>query len=95
MNEKTLYSNDIADKDAPINVFDVMKEAARKSAALADDFDKNKSGAKEMIDDQALNSEFEGKYAGIVGVSDEENGEEENEEDNKVLDERKWRLMRG
>lgn len=85
MNEKTSQSNDIADTDASINVFDVMKEAARKPATLADAFDKNKSGAKGMVDDQALESEDE--YAGIGGVSDDGNGEEENEEDKKMLDE--------
>lgn len=85
MNEKKSQSNDIADTDASINVFNVMKEAARKPATLADAFDKNKSGAKGMVDDQALESEDE--YAGIGGVSDDGNGEEENEEDKKMLDE--------
>lgn len=85
MNEKTSQRNHIADTDASINVFEVMKEAARKPATLADAFDKNKSGAKGMVDDQALESEDE--YAGIGGGSDDGNGEEENEEDKKMLDE--------
>lgn len=84
INEKTSQSNYIADTDASINVFDVMKEAARKPAT-AEAFDKNKSGAKGMVDDQALESEDE--YAGIGGASDDGNGEEENEEDKKMLDE--------
>lgn len=85
INEKISSSNDIANTDALINVFDVMKEAARKPATVAETFDKNKSGAKGMVDDQALESEDE--YAGIGGVSDDGNGEEENEEDRKMLDE--------
>lgn len=85
MNEKTSQSNDITDTDALVTVFDVMKEAARKPPTLAYAFDKDKSGAKGMVDDQALESEDE--YAGIGGVSDDGNGEEENEEDKKMLDE--------
>lgn len=85
INEKISSSNNIANTDASINVFDVMKKAARKPATVADNFDKNKSGAKGMVDDQALESEDE--YAGIGGVSDDGNGEEENEEDRKMLDE--------
>lgn len=84
-NERTLPSYDIADTDASINVFDVMKEAARKPATLTDPFDKNKSEAKGMVDDQALESEDE--YAGLGGVSDDGNGGEENEEDKKMIDE--------
>ena len=84
-NERTLPSYDIADTDALINVFDVMKEAARKPATLTDHFDKNKSEAKGMVDDQALESEDE--YAGLGGVSDDGNGGEENEEDKKMIDE--------
>lgn len=84
-NERTLTSYDIADTDASINVFDVMKEAARKPATLTDPFDKNKSEAKGMVDDQALESEDE--YAGLGGVSDDGNGGEENEEDRKMIDE--------
>lgn len=84
-NERILSSYDIADTDASINVFDVMKEAARKPATLTDHFDKNKSEAKGMVDDQALESEDE--YAGLGGVSDDGNGEEENEEDKKMIDE--------
>lgn len=85
MNEKTSQSHDIADTDASVTVFDVMKEAARKPATSAYAFDKDKSGAKGMVDDQALESEDE--YAGIGGASDDGNGEEENEEDKKMLDE--------
>lgn len=85
MNGEISLSNGMADTNASINVFDVVKEAARNSATLADAFDKNKSEAKGMVDDQALESEDE--YAGIGGVSDDGNGEEENEEDKKMLDE--------
>lgn len=85
VNERALPSYDIADTDASINVFDVMKEAARKPATLTDAFDKNKSEAKWMVDDQALESEDE--YAGLGGVSDDGNGGEENEEDKQMIDE--------
>lgn len=82
---RTLPSYDVADTDASLNVFDVMKEAAKKPATLADAFDKNKSDAKGMVDDQALESEDE--YAGLGGVSDDGNVGEENEEDKKMIDE--------
>lgn len=81
MNGKISLRNNIAGPDA----FDVMTEAARKPTTLADAFDKNKSEARGIVDDQALESEDE--YAGIGGVSDDGNGEEENEEDKKMLDE--------
>lgn len=85
MNEKISLRNIIAGPDASINVFDVMTEAARKPTTLAEAFDKNKSEARGIVDDQALESEDE--YAGIGGVSDDGNGEEESEEDKKMLDE--------
>lgn len=49
--------------------FDMMRKAARRAKQL-DDFDKSKSGAKEMVHEQAEESEDE--YAGIGGASDEE-----------------------
>lgn len=76
--------DDIVDTDASINVFDVMKEAASKPTTLTDAFDKNKSEAKRMVDDQALESEDE--YAGLGGVSDDGNDGEENEEDKEMID---------
>lgn len=84
-NERTSASYDVADTDASINVFDVMKEAARKPADSTVVFDKNKSEAIGMVDDQALESEDE--YAGLGGASDDGNGGEENEEDKKMIDE--------
>lgn len=85
VNTRTSPSYDIADNDASFNVFDLMKAAAREQATLTDAFDKNKSEAKGMVDDQALESEDE--YAGLGGVSDDGNGGEENEEDKTMIDE--------
>ncbi|OBT74434.1 hypothetical protein VF21_06589 [Pseudogymnoascus sp. 05NY08] len=53
------------------NVFETMRKASKKckTAPIAD-FDKKKSAAKEMVEDQA--SESEDEYAGLGGVSDDE-----------------------
>ncbi|KAL7269153.1 hypothetical protein RUND412_008192 [Rhizina undulata] len=57
------------------NVFDRMKKAAKAQSkkekrSQIDDFDRTKSNAKEMVQEQAEESEDE--YAGIGGVSDDE-----------------------
>jgi len=77
------------------NVFDVMRKAARKKEPVVDNFDKKTSKAKEMIQEQAEESEDE--YAGLGGASDDESGDEEDEyvkamiddEGGKDVDERK------
>ncbi len=76
---------DLADFDGSGDAFEVMKNASRNPAASADVFDKNKSEARGMVDEQAQESEDE--YAGLGGVSDDENAGEENEEDRKMIDE--------
>ncbi|KFY28586.1 hypothetical protein V493_02849 [Pseudogymnoascus sp. VKM F-4281 (FW-2241)] len=59
------------------NVFDTMRKASKKSKVAAiSDFDKKKSAAKEMVEDQA--SESEDEYAGLGGASDDDSeGEDE------------------
>ena len=58
------------------DVFDSMRKASKKPKADAVDFDKKKSAAKEMVEDQA--SESEDEYAGLGGASDEDSeGEDE------------------
>ena len=59
------------------NAFDAMKKArkATKAAAAKEAFDKKKSEAKGMVEEQAQESEDE--YAGLGGASDEDSGEED------------------
>lgn len=66
------------------NAFDVMRKAARKPP-LVDNFDKKKSEAKGMVEEQAEESEDE--YAGLGGQSDDESGGELDEEVAKMIDE--------
>lgn len=68
------------------NVFDTMRKASKKSkskAAVVSDFDKKKSGAKEMVQEQA--SESEDEYAGLGGASDDES-DGEDEADQAMID---------
>ena len=67
------------------NVFDVMRKAAKKPAPTVDDFDKKKSDAKGMVEEQAEESEDE--YAGLGGASDDDSGGSEDEEMQKMIDE--------
>lgn len=75
--ESPLATGDIiADHDATTNAFDVMK-ARKKHRSTTESFDKKKSEAKGMVEEQAQESEDE--YAGIGGASDDESGGEEDE----------------
>jgi mediator of replication checkpoint protein 1 len=65
------------------NAFDFMKKA-RKEAQVVEDFNKKKSEAKGMVEEQAQESEDE--YAGLGGASDEDSNAEEDEEDRKMID---------
>ncbi|KAK7900086.1 hypothetical protein LTR67_003832 [Exophiala xenobiotica] len=65
------------------SAFDIMRRAAKKKEREA--FDKNKSHARDIIDEAAEESEDE--YAGLGGASDEEGNDEENEEDRAMIDE--------
>ena len=67
------------------NYFDVMRKSARKPAQGTNDFDKKKSEAKGMVEEQAEESEDE--YAGLGGASDDESGGSEDEEVRKMIDE--------
>lgn len=80
-------SSEQADNDFEIsaNAFDVMKNAARKSAPAQNIFDRSKSDAKGMVEEQAEESEDE--YAGIGGASDDESAAEEDEEVRQMIDE--------
>lgn len=67
------------------NVFDVMRKAAQKPAPIVNNFDKKKSEAKGMVEEQAEESEDE--YAGLGGASDDDSGGSEDEEMQKMIDE--------
>ncbi len=67
------------------NAFDVLKKSRAKEAPVADPFDKKKSEAKGMVEEQAQESEDE--YAGVGGASDDESGEEDDEEVRKMIEE--------
>jgi mediator of replication checkpoint protein 1 len=60
--------------DITSNAFDVMRKASKRKIVV-DEFDKKKSKAKEMVNEQAEESEDE--YAGLGGASDDESGEED------------------
>ena len=67
------------------NAFDAMRKARKAAKAAADKeaFDKKKSEAKGMVEEQAQESEDE--YAGLGGVSDEDSNEEDVDVD-KMMD---------
>ena len=72
-----------AEIEAPANAFDVMKKA-RKDTSAAEMFDKKKSEAKTMVEEQAQESEDE--YAGLGGASDDESGGEEDDYSKEIID---------
>ncbi|KAL8823131.1 MAG: hypothetical protein Q9191_006146 [Dirinaria sp. TL-2023a] len=72
-----------ADFEISANAFDVMKRK-RAAAVTTKAYDKKKSEAKEMVEEQALESEDE--YAGLGGVSDDESGGSEDEEARQMID---------
>jgi mediator of replication checkpoint protein 1 len=85
---------DVNEEDLVItsNAFDVMRKSSKKKAEL-EDFDKKKSKAKEMVHEQAEESEDE--YAGLGGASDDDSGEDDayvremiDDEGGKDVDER-------
>ena len=67
---------ELEDDETP-NAFEAMRKARRAAAAAAakEAFDKKKSEAKTMVEEQAQESEDE--YAGLGGASDEDSGEED------------------
>ncbi|KAM3075078.1 hypothetical protein ACMFMG_007464 [Clarireedia jacksonii] len=70
------------------NAFDVMRKASKKKKAkVVDEFDKKKSDAKNMVHEQAEESEDE--YAGLGGASDDESGGEEDAFVKEMIDDEK------
>ena len=67
------------------NAFDILKKSKGKGVPKTESFDKKKSEAKEMVEDQAQESEDE--YAGLGGASDDESGGSEDEEVRKMIEE--------
>ncbi|KAL8741313.1 MAG: hypothetical protein Q9190_006066 [Brigantiaea leucoxantha] len=65
------------------NAFDVLKTAVQTSTHRNGVFDKKRSEAHEMVEEQAQESEDE--YAGLGGASDEESGHEEGDEEMKKM----------
>ena len=84
LDEETVNAHD-NQFETTANAFDVLKQASKKPAAVIDPFDKKKTGAKGMVEEQAEESEDE--YAGLGGASDDESGAEEDEEVRKMIDE--------
>jgi len=76
-------AHDAAAFETTASAFDVMKRK-RNAASAAKPYDKNKSEAKEMVEDQALESEDE--YAGLGGASDDESGGSEDEEVRRMIE---------
>ena len=71
-----------AKSPAPRDVFTAMKEKRKKEAQ--DAFNKKKSEAKGMVEEQAQESEDE--YAGLGGASDDESGGEEDQYVKEMMD---------
>jgi mediator of replication checkpoint protein 1 len=65
------------------DVFSIMKKAAKKQKKV-EDFNKQTSWAKDIVEEQAHESEDE--YAGLGGASDDESGNEMDEELAKMID---------
>ncbi|TVY46834.1 Mediator of replication checkpoint protein [Lachnellula occidentalis] len=76
----------VEDEDLEItaDAFDVMRKASKKKPIVVDEFDKKNSKAKEMVNEQAEESEDE--YAGLGGASDDESGGEEDASMKEMVD---------
>ncbi|KAL9601017.1 MAG: hypothetical protein Q9179_003004 [Wetmoreana sp. 5 TL-2023] len=72
------------DMEISANAFDVLKKGSKRPHAAPEKFDKKKSNAYEMVEEQAQESEDE--YAGLGGASDDESGGEEDEEVRKMIE---------
>ncbi|RAL59034.1 hypothetical protein DID88_009063 [Monilinia fructigena] len=75
------------DFEIDANAFDVMRKASKKKVKAVIEFDKKKSNAKDMVNEQAEESEDE--YAGLGGVSDDESGGEEDHFVKEMIDDEK------
>ncbi|KAI9369231.1 MRC1-like domain-containing protein [Aspergillus egyptiacus] len=65
------------------SAFDVMEKAAKKVKKHAEVFDRNKSKAKDVVEDAAEESDDE--YAGLGGASDDDPDDEENADDREMI----------
>jgi mediator of replication checkpoint protein 1 len=74
---------DEEDFDITANAFDAMRKASKKKVII-EEFDKKQSKAKEMVHEQAEESEDE--YAGLGGASDDESGGEEDAYVKEMID---------
>jgi len=76
---------DVNEEDLVItsNAFDVMRKSSKKKPEL-EGFDKKKSKAKEMVHEQAEESEDE--YAGLGGASDDDSGGEDDAYVREMID---------
>jgi len=81
--DDTIPPHDAAAFEITANAFHAMKRKRNATPALKP-FDKRKSEAKEMVEDQALESEDE--YAGLGGASDDESGGSEDEEVRRMIE---------
>ncbi|KAL8727477.1 MAG: hypothetical protein Q9166_006001 [cf. Caloplaca sp. 2 TL-2023] len=72
------------DMSISANAFDVLRKGSKKSSDTIQDFDRTKSKAQEMVEEQAQESEDE--YAGLGGASDDESHGEEDEEVRKMIE---------
>ncbi|KAL9598865.1 MAG: hypothetical protein Q9219_004204 [cf. Caloplaca sp. 3 TL-2023] len=73
-----------ANEKPSISAFDVLKKGIKKASDIQAKFDKKKSNAHEMVEEQAQESEDE--YAGLGGASDDDSGGEEDEEMKKMIE---------
>ncbi|EMR83572.1 putative mrc1-like domain-containing protein [Botrytis cinerea BcDW1] len=80
-------NNQNEDFEITADAFDVMRKAAKKKPKVVDEFDKKKSNAKNMVNEQAEESEDE--YAGLGGASDDESGGEEDAFVKEMIDDEK------
>ncbi|KAI5244681.1 hypothetical protein E4T43_03661 [Aureobasidium subglaciale] len=83
VDEEAVPSSAPADVEKTSDAFSVMRQAAIKPAQP--DFDKKKSNAKGMVDEQAEESEDE--YRGLGGASEDEDGGSGDEDDKQMIDE--------
>jgi mediator of replication checkpoint protein 1 len=81
--EEAVPSSAPAAVEKPSDAFSVMRQAVKKPAQP--DFDKQKSNAKGMVDEQAEESEDE--YHGLGGASDDEDAGSGDEDDKQMIDE--------
>ena len=73
-----------AENDVTTNAFDLIQRAGKRSKLETNVFNKKKSEAKGMVEEQAQESEDE--YAGIGGASDDESDGEEDEFVREMID---------